>query len=110
MFASFKGTPRDKLKEEVESMIQTVGLTEKRKAYSKTLSGGQKRKLSVAIAFIGGSRVVFLDGKARIISILNTNIFAIDANCLSFFLFFPHTINTFCVTSEPTSGKHVTLN
>ena len=42
--------------------IQSVGLTEKRKAYSKELSGGQKRKLSVAIAFIGGSRVVFLDG------------------------------------------------
>ena len=42
-------------------MIQSVGLTEKRKAYSKTLSGGQKRKLSVGIAFIGGSRVVFLD-------------------------------------------------
>jgi len=38
-----------------------VGLTEKRNVYSQNLSGGQKRKLSVAIAFIGGSRVVFLD-------------------------------------------------
>jgi ABC-type methionine transport system ATPase subunit len=36
-------TPRKDLKEEVEKMIQSVGLTEKRKAYSKTLSGGQKR-------------------------------------------------------------------
>mmetsp|Transcript_30098 Transcript_30098/g.30579 ORF Transcript_30098/g.30579 Transcript_30098/m.30579 type:complete len:1840 (-) Transcript_30098:237-5756(-) len=61
MFASFKDTPRDRIKEEVERMIQSVGLTEKRKAYSKTLSGGQKRKLSVGIAFIGDSRVVFLD-------------------------------------------------
>jgi energy-coupling factor transporter ATP-binding protein EcfA2 len=42
-------------------MIQAVGLTEKRFAQSRTLSGGQKRKLSVAIAFIGGSKVVFLD-------------------------------------------------
>jgi ATP-binding cassette subfamily A (ABC1) protein 3 len=61
LFASFKGTPRSDLKEEVEKMIQSVGLTEKRKAYSKTLSGGQKRKLSVGIAFIGGSRIVILD-------------------------------------------------
>lgn len=43
------------------SRIQSVGLTEKRKVYSQNLSGGQKRKLSVAIAFIGGSSVVFLD-------------------------------------------------
>lgn len=42
-------------------MIQVVGLTEKRKVRSKLLSGGQKRKLSIGIAFIGGSRVVFLD-------------------------------------------------
>jgi ABC-type multidrug transport system ATPase subunit len=53
LFASFKGTPKSELKDEVEKMIQSVGLTEKRKARSKTLSGGQKRKLSVGIAFIG---------------------------------------------------------
>ena len=61
LFAAFKGTPRPEIKAEVEKMIQSVGLTEKRKEYSKNLSGGQKRKLSVGIAFIGGSRVVFLD-------------------------------------------------
>lgn len=61
MFSAFKGTPRSQQKHEVERMIQAVGLTEKRKVYSRFLSGGQKRKLSVGIAFIGGSRVVFLD-------------------------------------------------
>ncbi len=61
MFASFKGLTGNKIKDEVEKMIQSVGLTEKRHALSKTLSGGQKRKLSVGIAFIGGSKVVFLD-------------------------------------------------
>ncbi len=61
MFASFKGLVGNKIKDEVEKMIQSVGLTEKRHALSKTLSGGQKRKLSVGIAFIGGSKVVFLD-------------------------------------------------
>lgn len=61
MFASFKGTPKRDLKDEVEKMIQAVGLTEKRHVQSRLLSGGQKRKLSVGIAFIGGSRIVFLD-------------------------------------------------
>jgi ATP-binding cassette subfamily A (ABC1) protein 3 len=61
MFARFKGTPSKDLNDEVERMIESVGLTEKRHAFSKQLSGGQKRKLSVAIAFIGGSRIVFLD-------------------------------------------------
>jgi len=61
MFAAFKGLKGAALKEEVETMIKSVGLTEKRNVYSQYLSGGQKRKLSVGIAFIGGSRVVFLD-------------------------------------------------
>lgn len=61
MFASFKGTPKSQLYEEVDKMINSVGLTEKRKAFSKQLSGGQKRKLSVGIAFIGGSRIIYLD-------------------------------------------------
>eukprot|EP00594_Rhizosolenia_setigera_P014554 CAMPEP_0178972746 /NCGR_PEP_ID=MMETSP0789-20121207/21232_1 /TAXON_ID=3005 /ORGANISM="Rhizosolenia setigera, Strain CCMP 1694" /LENGTH=1341 /DNA_ID=CAMNT_0020660323 /DNA_START=1119 /DNA_END=5142 /DNA_ORIENTATION=+ len=45
----------------VSDSIDDVGLTEKRNTYSKNLSGGMKRKLSVAIAFCGGSSVVFLD-------------------------------------------------
>ena len=61
MFAMFKGVKGKDLPEAVNSMIASVGLTEKRDAPSRTLSGGQKRKLSVGIAFIGGSRIVFLD-------------------------------------------------
>jgi ATP-binding cassette, subfamily A (ABC1), member 3 len=61
MFAAFKGARGAELKAEVEKMIEAVGLTEKRRVYASQLSGGQKRKLSVGIAFIGGSRVVFLD-------------------------------------------------
>ena len=60
MFANFKGMDKALVPTEVERMIQAVGLTEKRHEYSKNLSGGQKRKLSVAIAFIGDSRVVIL--------------------------------------------------
>ena len=38
-------------------MVRSVGLRSKRHAFARTLSGGQKRKLSVAIAFVGGSKV-----------------------------------------------------
>eukprot|EP00466_Bigelowiella_natans_P005647 jgi/Bigna1/89272/estExt_fgenesh1_pg.C_460086 len=42
-------------------LIQNIGLTEKTNVISKNLSGGMKRKLNVAMALIGGPRVVFLD-------------------------------------------------
>ena len=38
-----------------------MNLEEKRQEYSKNLSGGQKRRLSVAMAFAGGSEVIILD-------------------------------------------------
>jgi len=66
MYAAFKGVPagpeRDRA---VEEMIDRVGLglngDDKANALAGTLSGGQRRKLSVGIALIGGSKVVFLD-------------------------------------------------
>ena len=61
LFASFKGVPKAQIPAAVEEMIKEVGLTEKRTVASKNLSGGMKRKLSVGIAFIGDSKVVFLD-------------------------------------------------
>eukprot|EP00968_Pinguiococcus_pyrenoidosus_P024676 scaffold4954_cov207-Pinguiococcus_pyrenoidosus.AAC.1 len=56
LFATFKGVPISERAQEVEKMIRMVGLTEKRRNRSKELSGGMKRKLSVGIAFIGGSK------------------------------------------------------
>jgi ABC-type Mn2+/Zn2+ transport system ATPase subunit len=56
-----QGVPRRDVRKEVDEAIKAVGLTEKRNERSAALSGGQKRKLSVAIAFIGGSSTVFLD-------------------------------------------------
>jgi len=47
--------------QQVDISIKDVALFEKRNTYSKDLSGGMKRKLSLAIAFCGGSKVVFLD-------------------------------------------------
>jgi len=64
-FARVKGVYVKKTKAEAERLIdeaiQDVALSDKRNTLSKHLSGGMKRKLSVAIAFSGGSKVVFLD-------------------------------------------------
>ncbi len=48
--------PRD-----VEETLDAVGLSEKANAKPQTLSGGQRRRLDVALAVIGRPRLVFLD-------------------------------------------------
>lgn len=42
---------------EVTRMIRVLRLEEKQDVYSRKLSGGMKRKLSVGIALIAGSKV-----------------------------------------------------
>uniref|UniRef100_A0A8C6FWC1 ABC transporter domain-containing protein n=1 Tax=Moschus moschiferus TaxID=68415 RepID=A0A8C6FWC1_MOSMO len=46
---------------EINKMLISFDLIEKRDALSKSLSGGMKRKLSIIIALIGDSKVVILD-------------------------------------------------
>jgi ABC-type branched-subunit amino acid transport system ATPase component len=53
--------PFEKAEEQVDQVIQDVALSDKRSTLSSKLSGGMKRKLSLAIAFSGGSKVVVLD-------------------------------------------------
>uniref|UniRef100_H3B4F4 ABC transporter domain-containing protein n=1 Tax=Latimeria chalumnae TaxID=7897 RepID=H3B4F4_LATCH len=60
-YGRLKGLSEEELKEEMKQMVQDVGLPHKRKEQTKNLSGGMQRKLSVAIAFVGGSKVVILD-------------------------------------------------
>jgi ABC-type multidrug transport system ATPase subunit len=60
-FAAAKGVPPGEVNDAVEETIKEVGLTEKRTVQSQALSGGMKRKLSVGIALIGGSKLVVLD-------------------------------------------------
>lgn len=61
IYGAVKGVPRAELQRAVDEMIEQVGLTEKRHVASAALSGGMQRKLSVGIALIGDSRIVFLD-------------------------------------------------
>jgi ABC-2 type transport system ATP-binding protein len=55
-FAGFYPNPRDP-----EQVIAAVGLQEKRKARVRSLSGGQRRRLDVALGVIGNPELLFLD-------------------------------------------------
>jgi ABC-2 type transport system ATP-binding protein len=56
MFAGYYRRHRDP-----DEVIELVGLVEKRQARVKTLSGGQKRRLDLAVALVGDPDVIFLD-------------------------------------------------
>ncbi len=55
-FSAFYANPRD-----VDQVIEAVGLTEKRDSLVLELSGGQRRRLDVALGIIGNPELLFLD-------------------------------------------------
>ncbi|GFT55691.1 ATP-binding cassette sub-family A member 3, partial [Nephila pilipes] len=61
IYAAMKGVLWRNLNEEVTQVLNIVKLAEKRTELIKNLSGGMKRKLSLGIAIVGGSKVLFLD-------------------------------------------------
>ena len=61
MFCIFKSVDNSKINNEVTKIIQDFGLEKIKNTIAGKLSGGQKRKLSIAIAIVGGSSVIFLD-------------------------------------------------
>lgn len=60
LFAAIKGTPADQAQRASEQLLREVGLTSHKDKDAMTLSGGQKRRLSVAMALIGDPEVLFL--------------------------------------------------
>lgn len=61
IFCIFKGVDPELIPSQIEQTMKDVDLQSKAGSYSKNLSGGQKRKLSVGIALIGNSKLVMLD-------------------------------------------------
>uniref|UniRef100_W5LAQ7 P-type phospholipid transporter n=1 Tax=Astyanax mexicanus TaxID=7994 RepID=W5LAQ7_ASTMX len=60
-YARLKGLSEEEVKAEIDQILYDTGLPHKRKSRTCELSGGMQRKLSVALAFVGGSKVVILD-------------------------------------------------
>jgi ABC-2 type transport system ATP-binding protein len=55
-YAGYYSSPRD-----IDETVRVVGLAEKADARTSTLSGGQQRRLDVALALIGDPELLFLD-------------------------------------------------
>ncbi len=56
LFASFYAVPL-----ELDVLLETLGLAEKRNEFVKNLSGGLKQRLSIALALIGRPKIAILD-------------------------------------------------
>ena len=61
MFCYFKGVDSDKIEDEINKTLKDFRIEDIQDIIARNLSAGQRRKLSIAIAIIGGSEVIFLD-------------------------------------------------
>ena len=61
LLAGLRGVPGNKRGSIIKEFVELVDLTECHKRQTVTYSGGNKRKLSTAMALIGGPPLVFLD-------------------------------------------------
>ncbi|XP_068921390.1 phospholipid-transporting ATPase ABCA3-like [Petaurus breviceps papuanus] len=60
-YVQLKGKSDKDCTDEINYILSILNLENKRNTISKSLSGGMKRKVSIGIALIGGSKVVLLD-------------------------------------------------
>ncbi len=63
LYARIKGIRGDLLEKVVQNKLTQLNLHDFEHKAAGSLSGGNKRKLSVAIALIAEPSIVFLDGK-----------------------------------------------
>ena len=61
MVCELKNISVESMNREIDETLRVVMLTEHKDKFAETLSGGMKRKLSLAMALIGGSKLIILD-------------------------------------------------
>jgi len=61
IFGAFRNLSSPVIAERMARLLANIGLSDKSNSPVSTLSGGMKRKLSVALAFLGDSKFVILD-------------------------------------------------
>jgi len=69
-FAELKGLLQDEqaITKDVDDILHKMGLSSLQHQLAKYLSGGLKRRLCVALAFVGGSKLIILDEPTYVIS------------------------------------------
>jgi ATP-binding cassette subfamily A (ABC1) protein 3 len=61
LFAAIKGVPKGEAEAHVDALLHDVGLAGEHAKHAKDLSGGMKRKLSLAMALVGHPKLLVLD-------------------------------------------------
>ena len=61
IFYEFKGADKTHKEKEINQLLRDIGVADTKDCSAHELSGGNKRKLSVAIALCGNSKFVLLD-------------------------------------------------
>ena len=84
LFCHFKSVEESKISEEINSVLKDIQLEDKRNFKASDLSGGQKRKLSIGLALVGGSSIIFLDEPSSGMDITSRrNLWDILKKCLA---------------------------
>ena len=60
-YSNIKMTNTNLIEQDIADIINKCGLQNERKKHAMNLSGGNKRKLSLAIALVGKAKYIFLD-------------------------------------------------
>jgi ABC-2 type transport system ATP-binding protein len=61
IYAKLYGVPREKREKAINQLLENVELTKWRKAQTKTLSGGMRRRLEIARGLVHSPKIFFLD-------------------------------------------------